>query len=61
MKKIKTRVVNVRDELNTTIQIDIDERLVEFYKKETGRKRVTAKGLSKFFNNLIHFFNRFVC
>ena len=41
----------------TVVQIEVEKSIVDFYKKETGRKRVTAKGLSQFFNRLIHHFN----
>lgn len=37
----------------SVIQIEIDKPLIDFYKKETGRSRVTQKGLSNFINHLV--------
>jgi len=58
MKKYTNRIIEIRNGDMTVIQIEIEKSIVDFYKKETGRKRVTAKGLSQFFNRLIRFFNR---
>ncbi len=58
MKKSTKRIIEIRNEDMTVIEIEVEKATVDFYKKETGRKRVTAKGLSDFFNRLIHFFNR---
>ena len=56
MKKSTKRTIEIKnDEIIT--KIEIEKSAVDFYKKETGRKRVTAKGLSQFFNRLIHHFN----
>jgi hypothetical protein len=58
MKKSTKRIIEVREDDMTVVQIEVEKSIVDFYKKETGRKRVTAKGLSQFFNRLIHHFNR---
>ena len=51
--KFKKRIVKIRENDVTPVDVEIDNRFVEFYKKETGRVRVTIRGLSKFVNNLI--------
>ncbi len=53
MKKSKNRVVEIREDDVTVVQIEVDKPFVEFYKKETGRSRVTQKGLSQFIQHLI--------
>jgi len=58
MKKSTKRIIEVREDDMTVVQIEVEKSIVDFYKKETGRKRVTAKGLSQFFNRLIQHFNR---
>ena len=58
MKKSTKRIIEVRGDDATAVQIEVEKSIVDFYKKETGRKRVTSKGLSQFFNRLIHHFNR---
>jgi hypothetical protein len=58
MKKTTNRIIEIWNDDMTVVQIEIEKSIVDFYKKETGRKRVTAKGLSQFFNRLIHHFNR---
>jgi hypothetical protein len=35
------------------IPIEIDENYLEFYRKETGKKHITKKGLLKFIKKLI--------
>ncbi len=55
---IKKRTIEIRENDDSIIQIEIEKSIIDFYKKETGRKRVTAKGLSQYFNRLIQFFNR---
>jgi len=51
--KAKKRIVKIREDDVTPVDVEIDNRFVEFYKKETGRVRATIRGLSKFINNLI--------
>ena len=53
MRKQKKRMIEIKEDEVTTIQIEVDKSLIEFYKKETGHSRVSAKGLSDFINNLI--------
>ena len=53
MRKLKKRTIEVNEDDLTVVEIDVDKKLIEFYKKETGRSRVTAKGLRNFVNNLI--------
>ena len=58
MKKSTKRIIEIIEDDKTVVHIEIEKSIVDFYKKETGRKRVTTKGLSQFFNRLIRFFNR---
>jgi len=53
MRASKKRIVDVREDEVTVIQIEVDKPLIDFYKKETGRSRVTQKGLSQFINHLV--------
>ena len=53
MRKSKKRVVEVREDDVTVVQIEIDKPFIEFYKKETGRSRVSQKGLSHFIQHLV--------
>lgn len=53
MRKSKQRVVEVREDDVTVIQIEVSDTFIEFYKKETGHRHVTQKGLSKFLNHLV--------
>jgi hypothetical protein len=53
MRKAKNKIVDVTEDDATTIQIEIDQSFIDFYKKETGRSRVTQKGLSDFCSNLV--------
>jgi hypothetical protein len=54
----KKRTIDVREDDVTVIQIEADKPLIEFYKKETGRSRVSVKGLSDFCSNLIRHFHQ---
>jgi len=58
MKKSTNRIIEILNDDMTIVKVEIGKSIVDFYKKETGRKRVTAKGLSQFFNRLIYIFNR---
>lgn len=53
MRTSKKRIVEVREDEVTVVQIEVDKSLIDFYKKETGRSRVTQKGLSDFINHLV--------
>ena len=52
-KKLPKKIVKVREDDVTVVEIEIDQAFIEKYKKETGRNRVTDKGLSSFIENLI--------
>lgn len=56
MKQLTKKIIEVQTE-DTVVQIEINKSIIDFYKKETGRNRVTTKGLSQFFNRLISYFN----
>lgn len=53
MKTSKKRVIDVREDDVTVVQIEVEKPLIDFYKKETGRSRVTQKGLSQFIQHLV--------
>ena len=53
MRKSKKRIVEVREDEVTVVQIEVDKHFIEFYKKETGRSHVSSKGLSDFINHLV--------
>jgi hypothetical protein len=36
-------------------ELEINQHMLDFYKKETGKRKVTEKGLVKFFTNFIQF------
>jgi len=56
MKRATKKIIEIQGE-DSVIQIEIEKSIIDFYKKETGRNRVTTKGLSQFFNRLIKYFN----
>lgn len=58
MRKSPTKIADVREDGFNPIEVEVDERFIDFYKKETGRKRVTRKGLSDFINNLLTVYHR---
>ena len=53
MNKSKKRVIKIKEDDVTVVEIEIEKSFIDFYKKETGHSRVTEKGLSAFVNNLI--------
>jgi len=53
MKKSPKKIIDVKEDGSTTIQLELENSFLEFYKKETGHQHVTVKGLSKFINHLI--------
>ena len=55
--KDKKRIIQIKEDDITEVKIEVDNRFVEFYKKETGRAYATIHGLSKFINNLIRLHN----
>ena len=53
MMKSKKRIIQIREDDVTVIEVEIEKPFIDFYKKETGRSRVTERGLSDFINNMI--------
>lgn len=51
--KIMTTKIKIRGTDGTEEIVELSPRDVSFYKHETQRIRVTKKGLSKFFSNLL--------
>ena len=41
-------------------EIQLNNVMIDFYKKETGKKKITDKGLVKFFSNLLNIRNYIV-
>jgi hypothetical protein len=54
--KIKTYIIEVKNEDGQLVPMVVESQVVEFYRKETGHRRVTNSGLSKFVNHLIELF-----
>jgi hypothetical protein len=54
--KTKTYIIEVKDSDGQLVPLIVESYLVEFYRKETGHRRVTNNGLSKFVNHLIELF-----
>jgi hypothetical protein len=52
-KKMPKKIVKIREDDVTVVEVEIDQSFIERYKKETGRNRVTDKGLSSCIENLI--------
>ena len=50
---METRKIKVKVDNDTLEEVELSPSEVNFYKKETRRIRVTDRGLSKFFSNLI--------
>jgi len=56
MRKNKVDKINL---LNEDLEVTSD--IINTYKKNTNRRRITKKGLENYFNNLIRFMNsRFI-
>ena len=55
MRKSKKVVIQVREDDGTIIDVEVEKPFLDFYKKETGRSKISANALSKFINNLIKF------
>jgi hypothetical protein len=42
-------------------ELELTKDMIQFYKNQTRKKRVTKKGIEKYYNNLIQFMNsRFI-
>jgi hypothetical protein len=55
-KKRAKPIIEIRKDEVTVEQVEIEKSFIDFYKKETGRSRVTKRGLSKFLNHLLELF-----
>jgi hypothetical protein len=53
MSKLKRVIIQVREYDGTVVEVEIDNNFINFYKKETGRSKISAKSLSKFINHLV--------
>lgn len=53
MKKSKKVVIQVREDDGNIVEVDVEKPFLDFYKKETGRSKISASALSKFINNLV--------
>jgi len=53
MRKTKKVVVQVHESDGSVSEVEVTSQFIEMYQKETGRKRVSAKSLSKFIDNLV--------
>ena len=53
MKKSKKVVIQIREHDGTIVEIEIEKPFLDFYKKETGRSKISAKSLSTFINHLM--------
>jgi hypothetical protein len=51
--KIKRFVVKVQEEDDVVSEIEVDNKFIDFYKKETNHSHVSLKGLTKFINRLV--------
>ncbi len=58
MRKNKVDKIKLLNEEN---DLEVTSDIINAYKNNTARKRVTKKGLEKYYNNLIQFMNsRFI-
>jgi len=57
MLKLKTVVIQVRENDGTVVEVEVNKSFIDFYKKETNRSKVSAKSLSNFINNLVEIHN----
>ena len=58
MRKIKVDKIRL---LNEEHDLEVTSDIINSYKTNTTRKRVTKRGLEKYYNNLIQFMNsRFI-
>ena len=56
----KSRVDKIKL-LNEEHDLEVTSDIINAYKKNTTRKRITKRGLEKYYNNLIQFMNsRFI-
>jgi len=58
MRKIKVDKIKL---INEDTDLEITSDIINNYKSNTNKKRITKKGLENYFNNLIQFMNsRFI-
>jgi len=58
MRKIKVDKIKL---INEDTDLEITSDIINNYKSNTNKKRITKKGLENYFNNLIRFMNsRFI-
>lgn len=55
---IKSITIKVNEEEN--VELEMNDHILRFYKKETNRKKVTRKGLINFFSNFVRKMNVFL-
>jgi hypothetical protein len=55
-KKPAKKVVEIKNE-ESVEQIELEDSFIRFYMKETGRKHVTKKGITKFLTHLLENFS----
>jgi len=53
MRKSKKVVIQVREDDGTVVEVEVEKPFLDFYKKETGRSKISANALSNFINNLV--------
>ena len=53
MPKLKTVKIQVRENDDTIVEVVVNKNFIEFYKKETGRSKISSDALSKFINHLV--------
>lgn len=53
MMKNKKIVIQVHEQDGATTEVEIDKHFLDFYKKETGRNKISARALSKFIDHLV--------
>lgn len=58
MRKIKVDKIKL---INEDTDLEVTSDIINNYKSNTNKKRITKKGLENYFNNLIQFMNsRFI-
>ena len=58
MRKIKVDKIKL---INEDTDLEVTSDIINNYKSNTNKKRITKKGLENYFNNLIRFMNsRFI-
>ena len=55
--RAKKHVIEIQED-EQLVQIELEEYFIDFYRKETGHRRVTNDGLCQFINRLKNLFCR---